>query len=365
MKRKCNNIEISDIEFIKSSISHCLMNKNKNRNDIQRIFKEYKTIDNLALAMSNEIKNRKLEIKPIWYKEKFDNSSQKLRRIGIQDIKQQMYDYIAVDALVPVLTRIGKHQYASIKGRGPIKGVEQIYKWVQNPKVKYASKLDIKKCYESVDRRKLMKFLEKRVKNDELLWLIHELLYTFENGLSIGSYLSQYLCNLYLSELYHDITENMYRIRKSKRGDKRVNLVYKCAFYMDDILLLGTNAKDLNKAVKLIKEKARQLGFTLKPSWRTFKIEKSFIDIMGYRIYKDHITIRRRVFKKIRRSIIKFKRSSSIAWARKIVSYNGQIVHSDSCTFAKKYKWNKALKKARKVISNESKISGATATCCC
>ena len=68
---------------------------------------------------------------------------------------------------------------------------------------------------------------------------------SFERGLSIGSYLSQYLCNLYMSILYHEIKENMCRTRKGKRGNKRVNLVRHCLIYMDDILLIGPRKRDL------------------------------------------------------------------------------------------------------------------------
>ena len=43
-----------------------------------------------------------------------------------------------------------------------------------------------------------MRFLKKH---------INKLISTFESGLSIGSYLSQFLCNLYMSQLYHEISE--------------------------------------------------------------------------------------------------------------------------------------------------------------
>ena len=56
-----------------------------------------------------------------------------------------------------------------------------------------------------------------------------------------------------MSQLYHEISENMYRIRKHKDGtSERVNLVKHVIFYMDDILILGTNAKDIHKAMSLI-----------------------------------------------------------------------------------------------------------------
>ena len=356
MKRKCKDIDITDTKFIEECIVKCLNKKDKNRKDIHELFDTYGNVSNLASIISYEITTQNLILKPIWYKEKYDNSCKKLRVIGIQDIKQQIYDYIAVNALQPVLTRIGVHQYASIKGRGPIKGVKRIKKWLRNDNIKYACKLDIKKCYESINRTKLMMFLKRIVKNDLLLWLIETLINTFEKGLAIGSYLSQYLCNLYLSELYHNIYENMFRYRKKKTGKrKRINLVNKCLFYMDDILLLGTNAKDLNKAVEYIKEDANEMGLTIKPSWRTFKIN-TFIDIMGYRIYKNRITIRRRVFIRIKRTAIRFRKHKTIKMARRLLSYNGQLKNSNSYIFRKRNKWNDLFNKARRMVSNESSI---------
>ena len=104
------------------------------------------------------------------------------------------------------------------------------------------------------------------------MWLIEKLIYSFEQGLSIGSYLSQHLCNLYLSQLYHEISENMFRIRKHKHGGhQRINLVKHVLFYMDDIIILGTNAKDIHKAMQLIIKYAKnKLGLMIKDDWFVF-----------------------------------------------------------------------------------------------
>ena len=112
-------------------------------------------------------------------------------------------------------------------------------------------KLDVKKCFESIDHEMLMNFLKRHVKNEKLLYLIQTLIDSFEKGLSIGSYLSQYLCNLYMSILYHHIMENLY---KTRRG-KRVSLVRHCLIYMDDILMTGSQKRDLKRAVGLVVQK--------------------------------------------------------------------------------------------------------------
>lgn len=285
-----------------------------------------------------ELFDRNLKFIPIWYRDKIDASNGKLRRIGIQNVKQQIYDYIAVEGLSAILRRIGEHQYASIKGRGQLAGAKRISRWMRNKNLRCIGKADVKKCFPSINHGLLMNFLNKRIKNDDLLWLIQTLIDTFEQGLSIGSYLSQYLCNLYMSQLYHEISENMYRIRKKRDGTmQRVNLTSHVLIYMDDIFITGTNTKDLHRAMKLIiKYCKNKLGLTIKKSWviATCKFwnkahDNDFVDMMGFRIYRWHMTIRKYVFKRIRRCCLRLLRRWKshkmipIEQARKCLSYWG------------------------------------------
>lgn len=393
MKRYCKKIDITDRKLISKAAYTCLEGKLK-RNDTLRLIaneckmtpeqiyciiyrygKEavYPMVERIIDRIRSEIISRKLDLPPIWYKEKVDPSSGKIRRIGIQNVKQQIYDYIAVIALQPIFGRIGRHQYASIKGRGPLKGARRILRWMRNKAIRYAGKADIKKCYESIDQNKLMGFLEKYIANAPLIWLIKELISTFEKGLSIGSYLSQHLCNLYLSQLYHAISEDMYRIRKHRNGVReRINLVKHVLLYMDDIYIAGANAKDLHKAMKLIISKAKEMGFEIKESWCVFRCsgQKEFVDMMGYRIYRDHMTIRRRVFKRVRRAYLRAARKISshkkisVNLARRVMSYKGQLKNSNSKYAEQKYKSKGVSKICRRIVSNyDSTIFGRTATC--
>lgn len=401
MKTYCKKVDITDRDLIKRATYNCLerkyvrkdtlkllrqySNSNLSPKDIKNMIKKdgkhsvYPYVENIIDGLRNELIERKLVLKPIVYKEKIDGSCLKVRTIGIQDVKQQIYDYIAIEGLQPMLKRIGEYQCASIKGRGPIKGAQRIQRWLRNKNIRYAGKADVKKCYENISRENMMKFLHKYVKNDLLLWLINELLITFEHGLSIGSYLSQFLCNLYMSQLYHEISENMFRIRKHKNGiNERINLVDHVIFFMDDILILGTNSKDLHKAMKLIIKYAKdKMGLEIKASWTVFKTKLEdrkndsgqFIDMMGFRMYRWHTTIRRRVFKRIRMAYrkalkaIKIHKPISLKIARKCVSYYGYIKHTDSFKFKKRYEVYEIVKCCKKVVSNESKIRCKTASC--
>lgn len=85
--------------------------------------------------------------------------------------------------------------------------------------------------------------------------------------------------------------------------------------------------------------------------------DKRFIDIMGFRIYKTHITIRRRVFLRIRRAYKRARKyRNSVRLARKCNSYKGHILHTDSLKFAKRYHVYDSARRARRLISNASKI---------
>lgn len=381
MKRLCKDIDITDIGLISRAVYKCLERKYK-RNDTIKYFSQvsgvsedalkniledygkealYPVVDKICDILRDEIISGDISFPPIWYREKVDGSSGKVRRIGIQNVKQQLYDYIAVEGIQPLLKRIGEYQCASIKGRGTLSGKKAIERWVRNKSNRYFTKLDVQKCFESIDRKKLLTFLQRHIKNDQLIDLIRILIGSFERGLSIGSYLSQYLCNLYMSVLYHYIMEELYRIRKSREKTARIRLVNRCLIYMDDILIIGSRRRDLEKAIRLIIQKADELGLIIKPNYQVSKIDGNCIDMIGYKIYRTHTEIRGRIFIRIRRAFRKAKSGITIRIAKKCLSYYGYLKHTNSRRIVRKWKVKKILRKCKEVIRDESKIYGSAA----
>lgn len=366
-------MDITDRALISRAVYACLKNKYK-RNDVTRYFARvsglqenhirciyyrygkkaiYPIVEIIISDLQEEIANKSISFPAIWYRDKIDGSSGKTRRIGIQNIKQQFYDYIAVEGLKPLLKRIGEYQYASIPGRGTTKGKQVISRWIKDRNMRYFVKLDVKKCFESIDHDLLIAFLEKHIKNDGLIWLVKTLIDSFEKGLSIGSYLSQYLCNLYMSILYHYIKEELY---KTRRG-KRINLVRRGFIYMDDILLIGSGKRDMRMAVKKIIQKADEMGLFIKRNWQIRSIDEVPIDMMGFKIYRTHTEIRGRIFLRVRRSFRMARKRLTIRTAKKCVSYYGYLKHTDSRRIQKKWKVKKIIKKCKGVIRrNESEI---------
>lgn len=165
MKRYLSKFELS-YEFVRYSIYDCLDgrtsgNQRWTRNDtslfiasyvikkvskytnktssIQKIAKRirhvaknnrealYKIVDYIANEMYLEIKERRIQIDPIFYEDRYDSSSKKIRKIGIASMKQQCYDYIAVNACKKMfLAKIGHYQCASLVNKGQIFGKRAI-----------------------------------------------------------------------------------------------------------------------------------------------------------------------------------------------------------------------------------------------
>ena len=329
-------------------------------------------IKKLARDISDNIHSRNVKLLPIRWDERIDRHSNKLRKIGTETIIHQIYDYIAVEGIKELCNaKIAYHQWACLPGKGQVQGMRAIKKWLRNDaaNTKYAVKCDVRKWYPSINHDRLMSFLKRDIKNESLLWLLELLINQYDGSLSIGSYLSQYLCNYYLSYAYHYASEQL-AITKTRRGQtKRVRLVNHVLFYMDDILLLGGNKRQLIKGFEMLRQYMKDvLLLDIKDDWHMFKVQYvandgqvkgSVIDMMGYKVGRVNITVRRCIFKRIRRELFKIKRYKkqhkeiSIRLARCVASLFGWLKNSDSYGFIKKYE--KLFEIAKKTVSEYDK----------
>lgn len=391
MRRYCKNVDITNTGFIERCI-YLWLEKKRSRRDVQRFLARYTSfsyrqirkmmrigvtdwlpdcIKKVAEDIQYRLIEEKLDLPPIEFKDRYDDVCGKWRRIGIQKPIHQIFDYIAVEACKRLfMAKIGPYQMASISGRGQERGAKQILKWLRlNRKhTRHWAKGDVRKCYPSIPHDKIKALFARDIKNQKLLWLIFQLIDSFPEGLSIGSYFSQFACNYFLSQAYHYAAENLYKERKKKNGEViKVRLAYHQIWFMDDILLLGSSVRDLEKAMTLLTDYMRQhLGLTIKPGWRVYdtdyigadgKHHGRDIDMMGYRVYCDHISIRRRTFKRHRRGFLRARakigrgETLTLKEARRLMSYKGKFKHSNSYQISKKLKIKKIAGIAGKVVS--------------
>jgi len=327
----------------------------------------FPVITKIAEHVSESIKNRELNLRPIKYYTRIDGMSKKERIIGVQEPLHQIFDYVAVEGMRSLFNaKIGVFQCASLPGKGQSYGEKHIKRWVKEKKTVYFVKGDIEKCFPSILHARLKELLKRDIKNDTILWLVYELIDMFGNGLSIGSYLSQYLSNYYLSYAYHyACSEQLFKIRKTKRnGNVMVRLINHLLFYMDDFLLTGSSKKDLRKAMKLvIKYIYEFLGLIVKDGWKICKIsETEPIDMMGFVFRKTRTIIRAKIFLKTRRYFIKarkiLKQGKIIPeyLAYQCVSGYGWYKNTDSYKIRNKLEIDKIHAICKKMISYYTKL---------
>ena len=315
-------------------------------------------ITQISYKLYFEIMDRELILRPIKYELKYDATSDKVREIGVSSIKQQIYDYLAVNACYHMfMAKIGFYQCASLKKRGQVYGKKAIERWLRKDPAgtRYFYKCDIRKYYPSVNTKKLKKFLRRDIKNDDILFVIFTLIDTYKSGLCIGSYLSQFLANYYLSYAYHYITENSFSIRRAKSGEHfRVNNLTHILFYMDDIIMFSGNLKllkrGMNDFTRYIED---ELDLTIKPNSGVSRTKVDKIDMMGFVITPKITILRKRIYKKIFRLFLRLNHRTerlSLHIARRALSYNGWLKYSNLYLFTKRYNVKAIVRQAKKVV---------------
>ena len=218
--------------------------------------------------------------------------------------------------------------FSCIKGRG-IEGcaryVGKIIKRYEG-KPLYCLKIDIRKFYPSIKHHVLKKIIRKRIKDDDLLWLLDEIIDSAD-GLPIGNYLSQYLANLYLCYFMHKANEEW-------KAD--------CAEYADDIVFFSDNKEFLHK---LFHEKIRpyienELELEVKSNFQVFPIAMNrydkngrALDYVGYKFYRGQKLIRKSIKNNFCRAVAKVNKIKDITpkeYKQTICSWLGWAKHSNS-----------------------------------
>lgn len=155
--------------------------------------------------------------------------------------------------------------------------------------------MDVKKYFQNINREKLCNILERKIKDEKLMWLLKEIIYSNEEkkGIPIGNYTSQVFANLYLNELDQYI--------------KRVLKVRYYFRYMDDSVILTKNKKEAKEILEKIKAFLdKKLNLELNSKTQIFK-SKQGVNFCGYQINEYRIKIRPKGKKKLKRKIKELK----------------------------------------------------------
>lgn len=253
----------------------------------------------------------------------------------------------------PYLIRsMTKFTYSAMPGRGIHAALNDVQKAIRGdvPNCQYCYQFDVKKYYPSINHGILKQKFRRLFKDEELLWLIDEIIDSIstanikdmsnvwlldedidpETGIPIGNYLSQYCGNFYLSSFDHWIKEV-----------KRVKHVFR---YMDNVELFGQTKTELHGLRVDIEDYFQSnLKLQIKGDWQIFPTYDRGIDFVGYRSFMDYTLLRKSTCKNFKRKMIAIRKKvesgqlmSYSEWCS-VNSYKGWLKHCDSYRLQKKY----------------------------
>ena len=203
---------------------------------------------------------------------------------------------------------------ASIKRRGTHDMMLQVSRVLKdNPHIRYAYQYDIRHFYDNVVHKVAKDAFAHVFKDKILLKILGSLIDMLETGISFGLRISQATGNLILSiHLDHHLKDEM--------GVKHYFR------YCDDGLVLAESKAELWLIRDAIHEMLEAIGLEIKPNERGFPVSEG-IDFVGYKIYPDHVLLRKRIKKKFAAKIKKIK--SRKRRHELIASFYGMTKHAD------------------------------------
>ena len=189
--------------------------------------------------------------------------------------------------------------YACLKERGMHRAALYVKDTMKHCKIKwneyYILKMDVAKYFDNINKKILLKILERNIKDPDLMWLIKEILYANKRkkGLEIGNYTSQMFANIYLNEIDQYVKH-------------KLKVKYYCRYLDDSIVIVKTKkeAKEiLEKIVKFLKE---NLELELNKKTQIFK-NKQGVNFCGYKINEYRMKLRDKGKRKLKKKVKKLK----------------------------------------------------------
>jgi len=222
--------------------------------------------------------------------------------------------------------------YSCRLDKGTHKGVDRLEVFARKVSQNYTTgcwvlKCDIKKFFTSVDHEVLLSLLKKKINDNDIIWLIEQIIYSFHSekgegkGMPLGNLTSQVFANIYLNELDQFVKHNLkvkYYIR-----------------YADDFLILSGYKDALQRNLVTIDEFVKNdLNLELHPNKIIFRKLEWGIGFLGYIVLPHYILPRtktkRRIFAKLKKNI------GSENFNQSLQSYLGYLGHANSFKIIRK-----------------------------
>lgn len=238
-----------------------------------------------------------LELKNLSYRhssyDRFIITDPKTRIIHKAKIRDRIVHTLAAKELARLYNPMFISQsYACIKSRGIHKALSDLVIYSRQASRNYTRnfwhlKLDIRKFFDNVDQRILEAILRRKIKDERFLWLIREIIGSYNSGqtgkgLPLGNFTSQWLANIYLNELDYFVKHEL-KIKYYLR-------------YADDFVCLSEDRKKLEADfIRISDYLSDKLKLRIHEDKIILKKFSSGIDFAGYKVLPHYVLPRRRI----------------------------------------------------------------------
>lgn len=225
----------------------------------------------------------------------------KVRLIMAAPFRDRVVHHALCNIIEPIFERrFIDTSYACRVGKGVDAGVDKATEYLRSETRKhgavYCLKGDVRKYFQSIDKRILRDIVFTKIRCRETRWLITAILSSTEGrvGIPVGNLTSQLFANVYLNELDHFVKEQLHA---------------RCYVrYMDDFVILHEDKKYLHTLWRAIEEYlGDNLHLELNRKTAVFPARHG-IDFLGYRIFPGHKLLRKRYIKRTKRMIKHFEK---------------------------------------------------------
>jgi RNA-directed DNA polymerase len=244
----------------------------------------------------------------------------KERVIAVAPVRDRVVHHAIVRVLTPIYERVFIFDsYATRPGKGTHAAIRRAQSFLR--RWQFYLKTDIAKYFDSVDHDILLTLLRCKLKDRLLLELLERIIRNTPvpgKGLPIGNLTSQFLANVYLDPLDHELKDVL-----GLRGYIR---------YMDDLVLFSDSKPELRRLRPTLEAfLSDRLSLRLKPAATFLSRASHGLSFLGMRIFPQIIRVKpenkRRSLRRLRQMLAAWRRGESAEerMQQRLVSLTGHL----------------------------------------
>lgn len=254
--------------------------------------------------------------------EAFNISDPKPRNIHKACVRDRLLHHAIYRQLYPFFdTKFIYHSYSCRKNKGTHKALAAYTKMARkvsknHTKAAWVLKCDIKKFFASVDHQLLCGILEKHLQDNDVLWLLKQVIGSFAvapgKGLPLGNLTSQLLVNVYMNEFDQFVKHEL----KAKHYIR----------YADDFVALSQDRECLLAGLAGMRQFLEEkLALELHPHKVSIETTTSGVDFLGWVHFPHHRVLRTVTKRRVLKGVIGKEADSPT-----VQSYLGLLKHGDT-----------------------------------